>query len=82
MIKKEEISKKSNILTNVSVIYNDDFKQIFDAIKVIDKGYILGKISMKNGEEVFTEYGFILKENIKKINWDNIRKIKREKSKK
>ena len=78
MIKKEDKSRRSNILTNVSVIYNDDFIQVFDAIKITKKGYILGKICKQNEEEVFTEYGFILRGNIKKINWDDIRKIKRK----
>ncbi len=70
---------EKSILTNVGVIYNDDFKQIFDAIMVTNKGYILGKICKKNEEEIFTEFGFILKRNIKKINWDDERKVKREK---
>ncbi len=78
MINNEDKSKKSDILTNVGVIYNDDFKQIFEAIEVTNKGYILGKICKKNEEDVFTECGFILKRNIKKINWDTKRKIKRE----
>lgn len=82
MINKEDKLKKSNILTNVGVIYKDNFKQIFDAIEITNKGYILGKICKKNKEEVFTEFGFILKGNIKKISWDDKRKIKRENLKK
>ena len=78
MIKKIDKSKKSDILTNVSLIYNDDFKQMFEAIEVTNKGYILGKICKRNKEDVFTECGFIPKINIKKINWDTKRKIKRE----
>jgi hypothetical protein len=69
---------KSEILTDVSVIYTDDFEERFEAIKVTNSGYILGRIFKENMSDVFIAYGYIPKRNIKHIKWDIKKKIKKE----
>jgi len=48
---------------NATVIYSDGVKETFEAIRLIDKGVIIGRII--DGELV--EYGYISKNGIKEI---------------
>ena len=48
---------------NATVIYTDNVKETFEALRVIDKGVIIGRII--DGELV--EYGYISKNSIKEI---------------
>jgi hypothetical protein len=64
--------KKSNkavskVIHNPTVIYTDNVKDTFEAIRTTDKGVIIGRII--KGE--FIECGFISKRNIKKIESGN-----------
>lgn len=46
-----------------TIIYTDNLKQSFDAIRITDKGVIIGRLL----EGKVIECGFILKRNIKRI---------------
>jgi hypothetical protein len=61
--KKDESFEIRDILGNVTIIYNDGKRVIFDAIRVIDKGVTIGRII--DGD--FLDCGFISKKNIKEI---------------
>jgi hypothetical protein len=51
------------MMNNPTIIYTDNFKQSFEAIRTTDKGIIIGRLI----EGKFIECGFILKRNIKRI---------------
>lgn len=60
--------KKNNktvvkVIHNPTVIYTDNVKDTFDAIRITEKGIIIGRII--KGE--FIECGFISKRNVKEI---------------
>ena len=48
---------------NVTIVYNDDLQESFEALRVIEKGVIIGRIV--DGE--FLDYGFIPRKIIKEI---------------
>jgi len=55
------------ILENATIIYTDGVKEHFDAIHLTDKKVITGRILKTKNSKIFKEYGFILRENVKKI---------------
>jgi len=55
------------ILENATIIYTDGVKEHFDAIHLTDKKVITGRILKTEKSKIFKEYGFILRENVKKI---------------
>ncbi|UCB59190.1 MAG: hypothetical protein JSV67_02535 [Thermoplasmatales archaeon] len=61
----------NNIIKDATVIYTDGVKEYFDAIRITDKGILIGKII--DGE--FVDYGFIPKQSIKQIHNGKERKI-------
>ena len=71
MIKKNNRFELIEILENATILYNDDIREQFEAIRLTDKGIIIGRIF--NGE--FFDYGFISKQNIKEIKKGTKRKI-------
>ena len=56
-------SEVIEIMQNATVIYTDNIQESFEALRVIDKGVIIGRII--DGELV--EYGYISKNSIKEI---------------
>ena len=56
-----------DIRKNVTVIYTDGVQETFEALKLNEKGAIIGRII--DGE--FMDYGFISKRNIKEIKSNN-----------
>jgi hypothetical protein len=65
------------ILVNATIVYIDGIKERFDAIYLTDKRVITGRVSERNGAEVFEEYGFISRQNIKQIYNGCTRKMQR-----
>jgi len=61
----------NDIMTNTTVVYRDGVSEQFEAVKIIEKGLIIGRII--DGE--FLDCGFISKSNIKKINGSSKRII-------
>ena len=57
------IKKKSEMMLYPTIIYTDNDKESFDAIKKTDKGVIIGRFINGN----FFDCGFIPKQNIKEI---------------
>lgn len=55
------------ILKNITVIYNDNKEEHFDAIRIKDNGIIIGKII----ENKFEPFGFIPNHSIKQLNNGN-----------
>lgn len=55
------------VIHNPAVIYTDNVKDTFEAIRITEKGIIIGRII--KGE--FIDCGFISKRNIKKIESSN-----------
>ena len=53
----------TDIITNATVVYTDGVREQFEALRMTDKGVIIGRII--DGELV--EYGYISKRNIKRI---------------
>jgi len=53
----------NDIMTNATVVYTDGISEHFEALRVIKKGAIIGRII--DGE--FLDCGFISKRNIKEI---------------
>lgn len=74
--KQKESSEGIEIMENATVVYTDNVKEIFEAIRMIDKGVIIGRII--DGE--FLDCGFISKGNIKKIKDGVKKKIPRMKA--
>jgi len=56
-------TERHEIMQNITVVYTDNIQESFEAIRVIDKGAIIGRII--DGE--FLDCGFISKRNIKEI---------------
>ena len=56
-------SNKGEIMKNTTIIYIDGVKEQFEAIRMIDKGVIIGRIL----DNKFFDCGFISKRNIKEI---------------
>lgn len=52
-----------NIINQATVVYTDGITEHFEAIKMVQKGIIIGRLV--DGE--FLDYGFISKRNIKEI---------------
>jgi len=61
--KMKDKSKEIDIMKNATIIYTDEVREQFEALRVIDKGVIIGRII--DGE--FLDCGFISKRNIKEI---------------
>jgi len=55
--------RMTDIMTNATVIYTDGIREQFEAIRMMEKGAIIGRII--DGE--FLDCGFISKRNIKEI---------------
>ena len=55
--------KEGDVLVNATVVYSDGISEQFEALRVIDKGFVIGRII--DGE--FLDCGFISKRNIKEI---------------
>jgi len=62
-MKEKDTSKEIKIMHNATVVYTDNIQESFEALRVIDKGVIIGRII--DGELV--EYGYISKNSIKEI---------------
>ena len=56
-----------DIIQNAIIIYTDGISEFFDAIRVTDKGVIIGRILEKDKTEEFIDCGFISNRSIKKI---------------
>lgn len=65
------------ILVNATIVYIDGVKERFDAIRLTDKRVITGRVFEVNGTELFEEYGFISRQNIKQIYNGCTRKMQR-----
>ena len=74
--KQKESSEGIEIIENATVVYTDNINETFEAIRMIDKGVIIGRII--DGE--FLDCGFISKGNIKKIKDGVKKKIPRMKA--
>ena len=59
----KDTSKEKEIMHNATVVYTDNIQESFEALRVIEKGVIIGRII--DGELV--EYGYISKSGIKEI---------------
>lgn len=53
----------NKIIKNATVIYTDGIEEHFDAIRITNKGAIIGKII----DGIFEGYGFIQNHSIKQI---------------
>ena len=69
-------SNKGEIMHNATVVYTDNVKVTFEALRVIDKGAIIGRII--DGE--FFDCGFISKRNIREIKNGTKRGITKKRS--
>jgi hypothetical protein len=56
-------NNKSEIMLNITIIYTNDIKEQFEALRRSEKGVIIGRILEGN----FVDCGFISKRNIKQI---------------
>jgi hypothetical protein len=59
---KENIEIKG-ILKNTTIKYDDNIEEKFEAVKMTNKGIIIGRII----EDEFIEIGYIPKDNVKEI---------------
>ena len=56
------------LYTQVTVVYIDDLSETFEALKVTDKGVIIGRfIENEQGKKEFLECGFIAHSMIQEI---------------
>ena len=63
VIVKEDVSNTGEILVNVTVIFTDGTKELFNAVRINKKRVKYGRILNNK----FEDYGFILPCNIKEI---------------
>ena len=61
------LNKEFEIIENVTIIYTDNISEFFDAIRLTDKGVIIGRVLKIDKTEEFVECGFISNNSIKKI---------------
>ena len=61
----------TDIITNATVVYTDGVREQFEAVRMTDKGVIIGRII--DGEIV--EYGYISKNSIKEIRNNGGKKV-------
>ena len=61
--RSKESYEMIEIIENTTVIYTDGVGEQFEAIRVIDKGVIIGRVI----DDEFLDCGFISKSNIKEI---------------
>lgn len=73
--KKNETYEIVEIFENVTIIYNDGIREVFDAIYQNNNAVYTGTILKINNHEVFVEGGGIPKNIIKNIEWKNKKKI-------
>lgn len=86
--KKTKIYETIEIIKDAMVIYWDGEKELFDAIRITDKGVVIGrilKVDKKervcvNCHEMFVESGFVPTDNIIRIEGGTRRKIYKQKS--
>lgn len=71
MLKNNSRFELIEILENAIILYNDNFKEQFEAIRLTDKGVIIGRVI----DDEFVDCGFISKQNIKEIKKGSKRKI-------
>ena len=69
------LNKEFEIIENATIIYTDNVSEFFDAIRINDKGVIIGRILKIDKTEEFIECGFIPLYNIIKIKNGSKRKI-------
>ena len=62
--KKDDSFKMIEILQNATITYSDGVKEQFEAVRITDKGVVIGRIL----DNEFVDCGFISKGNIKEIN--------------
>ncbi len=62
-------SEVIEIIQNATIIYRDDVKEQFEALRVTDRGVIIGRMI----DNEFIDCGFISKSNIKEIK-DGVKK--------
>jgi len=67
--KQKESFEVIEIIKNATVIYTDGVKEQFEAVRMTDKGVIIGRVL----DNEFLDCGFISKGNIKKIT-DGVKK--------
>ena len=67
--KKDDPFGTIEILENAIVIYTDGNREIFEAIRMTDRGVIIGRVL----DDEFVDCGFISKGNIKEIR-DGVKK--------
>lgn len=70
----------TEIMENVTIIYDDGLREQFDAIRLNGDRVIICRILKINGTKEFVETGIIPKNNIKNIIYDNQNKIIKKKS--
>lgn len=68
------------IIENATIIYTDDISEFFDAIRLTDKGIIIGRVLKIDNIEEFVDCGFIPHHNIKNIKNGFKREIYKRKS--
>jgi len=71
VIKNNNRFELTEILENATISYTDNVKEQFEAIRLADKGIIIGRII----DGKFFDCGFISKQNIKEIKKGIKRKI-------
>ena len=59
-MKREE---NNNIIFNSTIIYTDSLREFYEAVRLVDKGVIIGRII----DNKFVDCGIIPKKNIKEI---------------
>ncbi len=66
------------IIHNATVLYTDGDQEVFEAVRLTERGVVIGRLSTWNdGSEKFIEYGFIPHRNIQRITNASIRRIHR-----
>ena len=68
-MKGKNTYKVTEIIQNATVIYTDNVKERFEALRVINKGVVIGRVL----DDEFVDCGFISKVNIKEIK-DGVKK--------
>ena len=75
--RKDDTYEMIEILENATVFYTDGTQEKYDAIHITDKWVFTGHVL---NNEVFVEGGGIPKENVKHIEHNAKRKIRKKKS--
>lgn len=73
--KKQNTFDIIEIFENVTIIYNDGIRELFDAIYLDNNAVYTGKVLKIDNLEVFLEGGGIPKNIIKHIEWNIKKKV-------